>query len=206
MYRSTGDIHDSAESYRQIAISQFDKLGASAPECFNDVDMLTVGMYGKGGNEMISAGGCSDLEYQTHFALWCMMNSPLMIGCDIRNMSDATKETLMNPDLIAINQDPECRSPYVIEPFGNREDLPWDAPEVFVMVRPLSTGELAIAFANFSDRDFPMNLELWDAGIPTGQKVRFYDCISHEETGVYTEHFTAMTKAHGCRIFRAKLI
>ena len=37
MYRSTGDIIDAPESYRQIALSQLDKLSASAPQCFNDI-------------------------------------------------------------------------------------------------------------------------------------------------------------------------
>ena len=34
------------------------------------------------------------------------MKSPLLIGCDITNMSDSTKEILMNSEVIAVNQDP----------------------------------------------------------------------------------------------------
>ena len=68
------------------------------------MDMLVVGLHGKGGNEYISAGGCTDEEYQTHFSLWAMMNSPLMIGCDVRNLTEETKKILLNKDLIAINQ------------------------------------------------------------------------------------------------------
>ncbi|MBQ1954595.1 MAG: glycoside hydrolase family 27 protein, partial [Clostridia bacterium] len=48
MYRSTGDINDSFVSFRDIALSQIDNYVYSAPGCFNDIDMLTCGMYGKG--------------------------------------------------------------------------------------------------------------------------------------------------------------
>ncbi len=43
-----------------------------------------------------------DVEYQTHFVLWAMMGSPLIIGCDIRAMSNQTKALLTSNDIIAI--------------------------------------------------------------------------------------------------------
>ena len=59
------------------------------------MDMLIVGMYGKSHNSWIAAkGGCTTEEYKTHFSLWAMMNSPLMIGCDIRDMTEETKKIL----------------------------------------------------------------------------------------------------------------
>ena len=48
MYRSTGDIFDNYISMKKIALSQLDKLRSSAPGCFNDVDMMVVGMYNEG--------------------------------------------------------------------------------------------------------------------------------------------------------------
>ena len=38
---------------------------------YNDMDMLEVGR------------GMSEEEDRTHFAVWCMMSSPLLIGCDL---------------------------------------------------------------------------------------------------------------------------
>ena len=87
LYRSTGDIFDNAESYRNIARSQMPKLSQSAPGCFNDMDMLTVGMYGKG---LVGSLGCNDADYRSQFALWCMFSAPLMLGCDIRKMNETT--------------------------------------------------------------------------------------------------------------------
>ena len=112
MYRSTGDIFDTPESYRKIAVSQLDKLGASAPQCFNDVDMLTVGMYGNG-NDAVHTG-CSDADYRSEFVLWCMFSAPLILGCDIRIMNEATRKLVTNPELIRIDQDAECRPPMAL--------------------------------------------------------------------------------------------
>ncbi len=103
MYRSTGDIQDNFSSFRDIALSQIPNLCYSNTGCFNDLDMLVVGMYGKGNAAL---GGCSDAEYRTHFALWCLFNSPLMIGCDLRTLNGESRRLLQNRELIAINQDP----------------------------------------------------------------------------------------------------
>ena len=56
LFRSTEDINDSWNSIKDIALSQLDKQAFSGPYCHNDMDMLVVGMHGKGGNDYISAG------------------------------------------------------------------------------------------------------------------------------------------------------
>ncbi len=125
MYRSTGDIHDCSESYRKIVSSQLSKLGTSAPQCFNDLDMLTVGMYGKGlvGTDCVSDS--TDADYRSQFSLWCMCSAPLFLGCDIRNMNEETYKLVTNRRLIAIDQDPECRPPLVIPHNWNDKVKTW---------------------------------------------------------------------------------
>ena len=81
MYRSTGDICDNFVSFRDIFLSQLDNFVYSAPGCFNDIDMLTVGMYSQGN---VGSTGCTDTEYRLQFSLWCMFAAPLMLGCDVR--------------------------------------------------------------------------------------------------------------------------
>jgi hypothetical protein len=53
----------------------------------------------------VGNGGMSDAEYVTHFSLWSISKAPLLIGCDVTNMSAATLATLSNPEVIAVNQD-----------------------------------------------------------------------------------------------------
>ena len=75
-------------------INRNDSLRSYAgPGHWNDPDMLEVG------------NGLSANQDRAHFTMWCMMASPLILGNDVRNMSDETKAILTNRDLIAINQD-----------------------------------------------------------------------------------------------------
>ena len=206
MYRSTGDIRDYWDSIKQIAISQLDKGCYTGSYCHNDMDMLIVGMYGGSNNDYIGSkiGGCTDVEYKTHFALWSIMGSPLMIGCDVRNANQVTKDILLNRDLIAINQDIECRSAYRIKP----EPQWFHSEDVFMLVKLLSDGDLAIGFFNLSDTQRELSLQFWDLGIPyaSGAKLSLYDCIEHKELGVYSERYAPTIPAHDCMVVRARLV
>lgn len=201
LFRSTEDIKDSWNSIKEIALSQLDKQGFSGSYCHNDMDMLVVGMYGKGGNEYISAGGCTDEEYQTHFSLWAMMNSPLMIGCDVRKLADEAKKILMNQDLIAINQDIECRNPFPLNCISN-------SPDVFTLVKFLSNGDIAVAMFNMGDVPAMVTLDFWDMGLSvgTGKGLVFYDCIEHENMGTKKEMFSEAVAAHGSKVYRCKVV
>lgn len=201
LFRSTGDINDSWNSIKDIALSQLDKQVFSCPYCHNDMDMLVVGLYGKGGTEYISAGGCTDEEYQTHFALWAMMNSPLMIGCDVRKMSEETKKILLNRDLIALNQDIECRAPFRVNCVSN-------SPDSYVLVKFLTNGDIAIELFNMGDVQTRINVNFWDIGLTAnaGCKLEFYDCIEHKDVGAKEEIFSAVVAAHGSKVYRCKAV
>lgn len=201
LFRSTADINDSWNSISDIALSQMDKLTQSGPYCHNDLDMLVVGMHGKGGTEYIAAGGCADEEYQTHFALWCMMNSPLMIGCDVRSMSQETKNILLNRDLIAINQDIQCRAAFQVRCESND-------PDARVLVKYLSNGDVAIGLFNFSDIPSNVAVDLWDIGLSarSDAALELYDCIAHQSIGTEAEMLIQTVPSHGARVYRGKVV
>ena len=199
MYRSTGDIFDNFNSAKEIALSQVQNYCYSAPGCFNDMDMLTVGMYGKGnvGNENAQ----TDVQYKTQFALWCLFGSPLMIGCDVRNMTPATKEILTNKELIALNQDPECRG--VI----NVTTHPWDQ-NLKVFFRHLADGEYAVGFFNFSDHPANIPFYTFNAGLVAGcgHGLVMRELFTGEEVGPIKDYYNPGVEAYGCRIYRAKVV
>ena len=202
MYRSTGDIQDSWESIKTLCLSQLDKECYAGPFCHNDIDMLVVGMHGGSNNEFIkSVGGCTDTEYKSHFSMWAIMNSPLMIGCDIRNMTEETRKILTNKDVIALNQDIECRGPYCIRQWNNPEN-------VMAFVKPLSNGDYGIAMFNFSDKRSEMSLQFWDIGLSAaaGRGLSMYDCWEHKELGVFTERFVTEIEPHDCVVLRGKVV
>jgi hypothetical protein len=53
----------------------------------------------------VGNGRMTDAEYVTHFSLWAITKAPLLIGCDVTNMSAATLSILGNREVIAVNQD-----------------------------------------------------------------------------------------------------
>jgi len=53
----------------------------------------------------VGNGGMTDEEYVAHFSLWSISKAPLLIGCDVSKMSNATFNTLTNREVIAVNQD-----------------------------------------------------------------------------------------------------
>lgn len=60
---------------------------------YNDMDMLEIGR------------GLTPVEEETHFGMWCIMSSPLLIGCDLTTIPEASLRLLKNKELIALNQD-----------------------------------------------------------------------------------------------------
>lgn len=206
MYRSTQDIQDNWESIKTLAVSQIGKECYTGNFCHNDMDMLVVGMYGGSNSDFIGSkiGGCTDSEYKTHFSLWAIMGSPLMIGCDLRKANPVTKEILMNAELIRINQDPESRGAYRLSP----EPQWFNAEECFILVKPLANGDLAIGYFNLSDGQKELALQFWDIGVPyaNGKALSLYDCWSHNELGVHRERYAAVVPAHDCVVLRARLV
>lgn len=84
-WRTTGDISDNWKSFINILDQQVDLNKYSAKGAWNDPDMLEVGN-----------GGMKFNEYYAHFALWCILKAPLLIGCDLNTMTEETLTILGN--------------------------------------------------------------------------------------------------------------
>jgi alpha-galactosidase len=202
MYRSTGDIFDSFASIRRLSESQKDKLAYSSAGCFNDIDMLVVGMRGKGNvGDNCGYTGCTDGQYRYHFALWCMMMSPLMIGCDIRNMDEETRKLLLNPALIAINQDEDTRPPlFVNENTGHKEAL--------LTFRHLSGGKVAFGFFNNYETEKTFMIPYYEIGLDPlcGFGFDVTDAFTGEHLGVKKEYVSVKVPAGDCRVLTGTLV
>lgn len=93
---------------------------------YNDPDMLEVGNGKLTYNQNVS-----------HFSLWCMMNAPLILGNDLRNMSEQVKSIVTNRNMIAINQDPLAKQAKRVK-----------KGVVDVLAKPLADGSVAVCFFN----------------------------------------------------------
>lgn len=198
MYRSTGDIFDSYKSYTDIILSQQENWCMSAPGCFNDPDMLIVGMYGNGYAGIES--GCTDVEYESHFAWWCMTGAPLMIGGDIRNINPFCEKLLKNKLLISIDQDEEARPPFMVGEVRTIEDGR-------IFVKHLSKNRFAIGFFKEKNESRTLLFDLRDAGIPyqTGITFDVTDAMTGEHLGIIDQDsFYCKLPEHGCKVFIAE--
>jgi alpha-galactosidase len=196
MYRSTGDIFDTFDSIRKISESQKDKLAYSSAGCFNDMDMLVVGMKGVGNvGENMGFSGCSEAEYRYHFGLWCMMLSPLMIGCDVRNMNPSIHKLLTNKDLIAINQDEDTRPPMFIRDNAG-------STEALLTFRHLSNDRFAFGFFNNYDSDKTFMIPYYEIGLDPlcGWGFELTDVFTGEHLGTKSEYVQVRVPAHDCKI------
>lgn len=196
MYRSTGDIFDTFQSYYKIAMSQKDKYSYSAPNCYNDVDMLTVGMYSKGN---VGRTGCTDSEYRQQFVLWCMYNAPLMLGCDVRSMNEATRTLITNRELIAIDQDDAARPPIWQQHRWNEN--------LRCAFKHLSKG-YALAFYNFSENDSKVPFYFDSVGIPVSShmRARLTDVFTGECIGEFSDFISMDVPRHDVKLYRAELV
>ena len=196
MYRSTGDIFDNFESVKNIFLSQADKFNRSGAGCYNDIDMLICGMYGKGNST--SGTACGDVEYKTHFALWCLFSAPLMIGGDVRNMSDYCHELMTNKRLIEIDQDLDARPPYEIKTNY------WNTGSMRRYVKMLENGDYIVGVFNFGEGECTVQIYEQELGFPTnsGRTLHLSDVFTGEDLGVFKVDRPVKLAAHDCALFR----
>ena len=216
MYRSTGDIMDNFVSFTDIFKSQLDNFSMNGVDCFNDMDMLTVGMCGKGN---VGFGKvCTYEEYRMQFALWCLSGVPLMLGADLRSLKPEYVSLMQNQNLLRIDQDEECRPPFLIRrgsvftsnPDPQEGEMPWrELPDTsFTLFRHLSGGEFALAFVNMSRSETLMHCELVDIGLPvsSGIALELKDVFTGEMIGRKTDYFNPTVAGHDMKLYLGRMV
>jgi alpha-galactosidase len=197
MWRTTGDIVDSWESIKSILIQQWDISHFGGPGRWNDPDMLVVGLHGVGNAGI--GGGCTFEEYKTHFAAWCLLCAPLMLGCDVRSMDQETLRLVTHPGLLAISQDP------LGIPARRHRDrvMAWDWDEFQVCSKPLSDGSLAVGLFNLGEKEALMSFAWETLGLAPHWRRRVIDVWTGEVLCPSSDWaFSAEVPGHGCRVLR----
>ena len=174
LWRTTGDISDRYESMSVIGFAQ-DGLGKFAgPGHWNDPDMLEVGN-----------GGMKHDEYLTHMTLWAMLAAPLLAGNDIRSMPEETKAILMNPEVIAVDQDG----------LGIQGHRLWDEGPLEIWLRPLADGSQVAGLFNRGESALKITLDFRAIGVPVEAKLR--DLWARKDLGTMRKSYTAEVPKHG---------
>ncbi|HMT96524.1 MAG TPA: glycoside hydrolase family 27 protein [Ferruginibacter sp.] len=203
LWRTTYDIRDkwknlssneNAEGILDILdinaeLHQYSGIGK-----WNDADMLVAGLYGKKGPSGDLGGiGCTDLEYQSQFSLWAIMNSPLYATNDLRNMNEATKIILLNEEVIALNQDALGK-----QAIRKINDSIWN-----VFVKPLANGDVTVAILNRSDMLQKFEIIFSQLGLMDKYEIR--DLWLHKNIGK-GKKWNGNVLAHETKVFRLKKI
>jgi alpha-galactosidase len=181
LWRTTGDIEDSWHSMLANLDISGQHASAAGPGAWNDPDMLEVGN-----------GGMTDDEYRAHFSLWAITAAPLIAGNDVRTMSPATRAILLNPEVIAVDQDSlGAQGTLVAEP----------GPTLQVWMKPLAGGARAVVLLNRSELQTVITAPFWRLRLPPGPaSVR--DLWAHADLGTHLDRFGATVPAHGVVMLR----
>ena len=163
------------------------------PGQWPDMDMLVVGLNGKGGPSSDLGGvGCTQTEYQTQMSMWCMMASPLAMTNDLRKVSEDDRRILLNPEIIAINQDP----------LGKAAERKVMTDDYQIYVRPLADGSHAVALLNTSDKPLALTADFAHLGIPGKYTIR--DVWQHKDIARNASKWKCRVMSHETRVFVVK--
>lgn len=169
MWRIANDVHADWPSILRLIDADTGFSEASGSGSWNDADMMEVG------------NGMSFHQDQAHFTMWCMFNSPLVAGNDLRKMSNQTIKILTNKHAIAVNQDKLSVQARLImnsttgmQAWVKPLAAPSESLALAFLNREKTNGELTVKFSDFK-LPFPAAqqyevLDLWDDATSLGVK------------------------------------
>ena len=161
-WRIDGDITPEWGSVKRLIDKNLYLSAYAGDGHYNDMDMLEIGR------------GLTRSQEEVHFGMWCVMSSPLLIGCDLTAVPQASLELLQNRELIAVNQDPLGLQAYVVQASQGG----------YVLVKDLERrhAEKRVA-AFYNPTDGPIEFVQPLADLEMGGKTTARDLLRHEELG-----------------------
>ncbi len=198
LWRTSYDVRDMwKDTLRQGGMGILDIVNITAPlshavsqSQWPDMDMLLVGLNGKGGPSSDLGGkGCTRQEYQSQMSLWCMFASPLALSCDLRHLTAEDLCIIANAEAIAINQDSLGKAA--------ERRVCQDIHQVFV--RTLSGGRCAVALLNTADVEQRLSVDFKTLGL-TG-KYRMRDIWAHRQIAAKATRWTGKVAPHETKVW-----
>ena len=188
-WRTGADINPNFPS----VMYQVDSIKPLARYCgpghVNDLDMMQIG------------NGLTLTEEKTHFSMWCMMSTPLMLGCDLTKLSEETLNIIKNKELIAIDQDEACLQAFPIKEWHSEKGKL--LAEIWIKdLGKKYSNKKAIAFVNRSTESITLDLKAEEAGL-IGKILSVRDLWKHEEVAC-TNEFHVTVEAHDVVVYKVE--
>jgi len=182
-WRTTGDITDTWSSMAGIGFGQAGHEKYAGPGHWNDPDMLVVGYVGWSAN--VRPTHLTPSEQYTHISLWCLLCSPLLIGCDMTKLDDFTLNLLTNDEVLDVSQDPLGRQAARIAKSGPLE----------IWAKDLEDGSKAVGLFNRGEAATSITVKWSDLGVSGQQSVR--DLWRQKNLGKFPDQFKTDVSRHG---------
>jgi alpha-galactosidase len=194
-WRTTGDISD---NWRSLSGNGFALGGHEmyvGPGHYDDPDMLIVGVLSVASGRDLHPTHLTADEQYTHISLWCLLTSPLLIGCDMTKLDDFTLNLLCNDEVLDVDQDALGRQASRIVQDKDKHIEIW--------AKPMADGSKAVGLFNRGEADTNItvkwsdfaNSPMSDLMVSGKQTVR--DLWRQKDLGKFNGEFTAKVPRHG---------
>lgn len=193
-WRISADIRPVWSSIKYIVDKNLYLSAYASDGRYNDMDMLAVGYNIKPSPFWENGLGLSYTEEEAHFGIWCIMSSPLLLGCDIEYIPQETMEIITNSELLAVNQDPLGLQAHVAQHEGDG----------YVFVKDIErkwSGTRAVALYNPADRSTLFRVE--SAELEFAGEFSIRDLNRHEGLGS-SSVLEMVLPPHSARVFRVE--
>jgi alpha-galactosidase len=186
-WRTSGDITD---NWRSLSANGF-RLGGHekyvGPGHFDDPDMMVLGVVDVGSGRNLHPTRLKPDEQYTHMSLWCLLASPLLLGCDLTRLDDFTLSLLTNDEVLDVDQDPLGRQASPV--FRDQ------AAQVEVWAKDLEDGSKAVGLFNRGETETTVTAKWSDLKLTGKQAVR--DLWRQRDLGAFEGDFHATVPPHG---------
>ncbi len=191
-WRISGDIRAEWNSIKYVVGKNLYLSAYAGNGHYNDMDMMVIGF---NDGSPVGGGGLTLQEEEAHFGLWCIMSSPLLIGCNLEKISDSSLKLLKNPELLALNRDPLGLQAYVVQHVNDGYVLVKDIEQKRGKVR-------AVALYNPSDSVCAFTVPL--SCLEFEGTVRIRDLVRQQDLGKVKDTLIRELPAHSALILRVE--
>ncbi|NLD61539.1 alpha-galactosidase [Candidatus Sumerlaeota bacterium] len=199
-WRTTGDISDRWCCLRYIWSRQRELYPYAGPGHWNDPDMLVIGPLGWG---TVRPSRLTPSEQYTHFTLWSMLCSPLLLGCDLSQLDDFTLNIFCNHEVLEVNQDPLGNQAKMIMTTSYKSD----GAALELWSKSMEDGSTVVGFFDVREAYEPSAKEVripWQKLIGADKPSRVRDLWRQKDVDIAegSDCVVAPLPAHGVQLLR----
>jgi alpha-galactosidase len=202
LWRIGGDMYENGPTVRRLGFGEAKDNGGSvqrwqpyaSPGHWNDPDMMEIG-YMRTGDYSHSKQGphmtrLTPDEQYSQFTLWCVIDAPLLISCDLQHLDDFTLNILTNDEVIAVNQDS----------LGQQAKRVFNGNNLCVYAKDMEDGSKAVGLFNLSEAPATVTANWADLKITGKKNVR--DLWRQKDLGSFDDKFEMTVAPHGAELVK----